>query len=103
MKIAWNTGRLYAKEGQPMTAEVIGDKVVFVDHARGIEGVFDIMMNHCLEHPRDLARHVMYLYDRGQARYHMPFGTLEHDSKTRQMVCGYAGWIADGATPVDHF
>jgi hypothetical protein len=38
MRLEWNTGRLYAEDGQRIVAEVVADGVVFYDCARGFGG-----------------------------------------------------------------
>ena len=44
---AWNTGRLYAKDGQPIVAHIREDRtVIFKDFARSISGKLDIPL-HC--------------------------------------------------------
>jgi hypothetical protein len=63
--IAFNTGRKYAADGQPITAArdpATGD-VAFVDHARLIEGILR-------DRPRLSAATLLAAYDAG--RYEMP-------------------------------
>jgi hypothetical protein len=72
MKIAFNTGRLYTKQGQPMTVTLIENpdytySAVFVDHGRGIDGVVPMVRRP--DYSYDLARLVMHAYDHGQYRH----------------------------------
>ena len=63
--LAFNTGRKYAANGQPITAvrdPATGD-IAFVDHARMIEGVLR-------DRPRLSAATLLAAYDAG--RYEMP-------------------------------
>ena len=63
--IAFNTGRKYAANGQPITAvrdPATGD-IAFVDHARLIEGILR-------DRPRLSAATLLSAYDAG--RYEMP-------------------------------
>lgn len=60
----WNTGRLYARDGQPIAAAVVGDVICFVDYGRGIYGQYPLAE----QTDSDLARDVMRRYDSN--KYH---------------------------------
>lgn len=91
MKIAFNTGRTYTEEGQQITAEKVGDVIVFVDHSRGIDGEIPLAkyapdMTHA-----EMARHVLYMYDHGQFQY-VGYEVLSAESKAVQLRLGYTAW-----------
>ena len=58
--ITFNTGRLYVKEGQQVTAVRLKNKkdIMFFDHSRGVRGV----IRNC----QLLPTHIMTAYDLGQ-------------------------------------
>jgi hypothetical protein len=71
----FNTGRLYAKEGQPISWAIVKRDndtlcVPFIDHARGIEQVIDVHVGNL-----DLIddRWVLNAYD----NYHYHYGSSE--------------------------
>ena len=57
--ITWNTGRLYARNGQPIAAGIVGDMICFVDYARCVYGCYPVAE----QSDTDLARDVMRHYD----------------------------------------
>lgn len=104
MKCGFNTGRLYVAEGQPITAEVVGDVIVFVDHARGIEGEIPTANMYALDSILTLARHTLYMYDHGQYRGVSSYQGPTFESKRDQMRLGYEAWMkANHLSPVQTF
>lgn len=93
MKIAFNTGRFYNEVGQPITAEVVGDVIVFVDHARGIDGEIPLAkFSRSFDSPSHLARHVLYMYDQGQYQ-HVSVGEGPVYASLVAQHQGYDEWV----------
>lgn len=65
MKIAFNTGRLYTSAGQRIGAWVENDVCYFVDFDRMVTGYFKCL-KHCIGSNSDFAKHIVYIYDKGQ-------------------------------------
>jgi hypothetical protein len=60
----WNTGRLYAADGQVIVATRHDDGVVtFMDHSRGIDGELNVVFSGKNGLPFDLQAVVMNAYD----------------------------------------
>lgn len=65
MKTTWNTGRPYAKVGQQLAAEMVGDTIIFVDATRMLDGEFEEFIP-TVSNERQLQEAVMWVYDRSQ-------------------------------------
>jgi hypothetical protein len=93
MRCAFNTNAPYTKEGQRITAEIVGDECVFVDHDRMIDGKFPVFNKHMIDTQGELCRLVLRAYNHGQysgARY----GGLLTDAAVQLMLSeGYDEWI----------
>jgi hypothetical protein len=64
MKVFFNTGRLYTKEGQVISAEWDGKgNILFCDHSRGIGGTITTSNYNWDEY--HLAKAIMAAYDHG--------------------------------------
>ena len=62
---AFNTGRMYAKDDQPIIwGRLENGAVMFKDIGRGIDGYIDQIPTHI--DPREMPRHIMSRYDLGQ-------------------------------------
>jgi hypothetical protein len=71
MKTAWNTGRLYRADGQPMLATMneARTEIRFKDDARMISGVIDCSAwGDLIDNEEQLQRATMRAYDDGQYR-----------------------------------
>jgi hypothetical protein len=64
-RIEWNTGRLYAEDGQRIVAEIGPDDVLFWDCARGIGGIVPLPED---TSPLGIRRHVMLEYDMNRSK-----------------------------------
>ncbi len=78
LRAEWNTGRMYAADGQRVIAELLADgSAVFADTSRGIIGHVDFVT---ATTPAELRREVMQAYDlnqyRGDAAAHAFHGRL---------------------------
>ena len=65
--ITFNTSRLYAADGQIITADYDGAVVRFIDHSRMVEGEFEAKLADQVSiwwgNPRSFAERVMHAYD----------------------------------------
>lgn len=68
MKVTFNTGRLYQAEGQIITAEARGDRVLFKDHSRLICGEWQHPQPGNYGTPTEFAEYVLLQYDFGLYR-----------------------------------
>ncbi len=105
MKCGFNTGRFYNEIGQPITAEVVGDVIVFFDHARHIDGEIPLAkFGRGFDSVMSMARHVLYMYDHGQFNYVRSHDEPAFESKREQQRLGYDGWMAEyKLSPVQKF
>lgn len=99
-RTAFNTGAQYTAQGQRITAEIVGDVCVFVDHDRGIDGQFPIFNAHGFEASSDLARLVIRAYDYHQYKGVDYFGD-PYIAKKQMQYLGYDLWMEKhGLQPV---
>ncbi len=61
----WNTGRMYASDGQRISARVWPGKIEFSDHSRGIDGLILLAAYAPMLSAYDIQRLVMTNYDHG--------------------------------------
>lgn len=100
MKIAFKTGRMYTEHGQRIAAWIDGAHCCFIDFDRGIEEHFPYYPGNLNE--RELARHVVHMYDHCQYR-------IEHNPPLREAIrdvrnAGWDAWInSEGVKTLEHF
>jgi hypothetical protein len=82
MKITFNTGRLYTKEGQVVSAQFdeCEEKIWFNDHSRGVWGCIDAP-NKAFRTPGGLADYVMARYDRHEYKMDMTSGYVQREAE----------------------
>ena len=62
MKVTWNTGARYTSEGQVITAQLLEDCIIFLDHSRGINGTIKLPKYIPITDVERLKVHVMDRY-----------------------------------------
>ena len=68
LQLEWNTGRLYAKSGQPIKAAFDGEWVVFKDCARLIIGQFQLEDFEKFDRETVMLRYDTNTYDMGPTK-----------------------------------
>lgn len=62
LKVTWNTGASYTREGQVITAQLLDDCVIFMDHSRYVCGTIKLPKFRIITDTEHLKSHVMFHY-----------------------------------------